>query len=87
LVWHEHPRFEFHRLPKSGRATRLQAYLLELRLDIPGGFFEACRAYTAPLERVIGQELDVTPPAFAFRSRVLESESEKSKDEQSQVHD
>ena len=63
VIWR---RFEADRLEVARGPGGLESELLELRLDVPDGFQESGRAGVAAFELVVGEELDVAPPEFAF---------------------
>ena len=60
--------------------------VLELPFDVGGGLLERRAADIPPLERIVGQELDVTPPPFAFGGRGLEDKGGHSYQQVSQIH-
>ena len=66
LIRHEQPAVELHRLPESRRAGRLEANRPKLALDVLDGFVEARRPDVPALELVVGEKLDVRPPALPF---------------------
>ena len=86
LLRHQDARLEFHRLPVPRNAPRLQPDVLELPLDVGGGLLERGAADIAPFERVVGQELDVTPPPFTFGGGGLEDKGGHGYQQVSQLH-
>src|SRR5262249_54388901 len=78
LLTNELTRLEFHRLPVAGLTPGFQPDVLELSFDIRRGLLESRRADIASVERVVGEECDVAPPAFALGRRVLNEQSDQS---------
>ena len=66
MIRHEQPAVELDRLPESGRAGRLEAYRAKLPFDVLEGFVEPGGADIPALEFVVGQKLDMRPPALAL---------------------
>ena len=86
LLRDQDTRLEFHRLPVPGNAPGPQPDLLELPFDVGGGLLERGAADIAPFERVVGQELDVAPPPFAFGGGGLEDKGGHGYQQVSQLH-
>src|SRR4029079_14559630 len=87
LLRRERARLQLHRLAISGPAARLQPDLLELRLDVGRSLLVTGRADVSSLEPVVGEELDVAPPALALGGRVLQKHGENGDQQVSSLHD
>jgi hypothetical protein len=87
LVRHEQPGLERHRLTVAERSRRLQPDLLELPRDIDNGLLEAVGTDIAAFELVIGQVLDVGPPALAFSGHIGEEGDGGCEQQISELHD
>ena len=62
--------FEFHRLQITVGAGKLQSRVLKFARQEPGRAQMAGRSRIAALHVVVGQDLDMRPPAVAFLGKI-----------------